>query len=568
MFINVFSYGKFLPFGEGTLKFLAASDNHGHMEKVAKEVKTVSRNKSKIFNNKDKFSRTHFIQGGDMCIDGNRTNFNSLNAKKGETIGTKQIQMFKKGYNRIKEISGQKNMKIYTVPGNHDLESWEDKGYLNNIRKTSANILVTNINKKNSPAITALSKYEQSKIKTYDIVSIKDSENPHKIHRVILLGLTPANMEFYCKGQTKGLDIWDKNNSNNFSPEVNLQNTYNGINTLLKNLKQRYHKVPVILVSHFGKTAVQDIINHLDNDVEINAVINAHDHFKTDDIFVSKGKRIPFISLSKEGEMLKLITVHFDKNGKFNIRKKTFLTKNSTEDKKISSYYNRTFKKDLKKNISVVSSDKTILSAQDEELRCKDNPIANTVTDVVLSALNKKGTYPKVEIFAMRRSAFRSDIPVGEKVLSNMTLSNVTSGLTEDDGRIYVGKLKGNLIADLIFSNILQHGKELSVQTRNPILALSGVRFNKTRIQNCKTSDEASKYIEVLSDGSYSPLNPKKDYSVALTKKLCKKAPSKGVVEEAQKFIATDTSVSKLLREGIKQAGNKLYVSNDTRVII
>ena len=558
--ISKMPFGKQVSFGKANINIAALSDTHGQIDKTAAICDTYEKHKEEIHpDGKNKSNLNVLAVVGDWFMNPTRKGYLSFK----ETIGDMQGKFLGDFIERMK--SGLGNLSSLYTPGNHCLEGG-DSFLFDKVKKCDMTTVMTNVDIEDSKSITSLEPEARKKFTESTILEVPDDKDPNKVHKMLVLGMVCPNMDYYCNGLINDLDILDRSRKKEVKiEESDLQETYKQFNEQISKFKEENPNSPVMLLNHAGQRVVQMLCNNCDLDL----VLNGHDHKDETTEFVSAktGKKTTVCSLSENAKKLEAINVHFDDDGNFSFDSKALYVQLQNQDEKFKEIFDKTFIEDTKGIVEItdVSGSERL---KVDNIRYADNPLAKLVTDTIISDI--RTTHPDTQLFMMNTSAFRSELQVDkENPVTNMQLMDLMSGLIEKEGKIRVGEFSGEVLTKMVYQNVLENSEN---KTRNVLMGWSGLQFDRGNIirlqkEGCSDMTEVSKYIKIMNNGEYEPIDFSKSYKTAVTQKLFDKTIIEDVKKLDSEFIHLGKSANDCLLAGVKKNNYKLVVPQDVRVI-
>lgn len=517
---NIFEQkNKNITFTEAWVNILAAADGHGKLTSLPALYDTVKINAHNIFPNAgQKNTLNIFAQIGDVVINPLKKGF-ITNPEK--SAGDIQFWFFQKLISNIKKLvkSEDKSAKFISTytPGNHCFDGG-DKWLFGKIKNAQSQTILTNAKLKQSPVWNKLTPKEKQKISNFKIYEIPDDKNPEIKHKLLTLGITLSGVDFYNPGLVKDLKIIDACNKNDLHTNENdLKETYKALNKIVGKFKHENPNGAILLQSHAGNKITEMVVDHVKG---INLVLSGHDHEDAETII----KNTHIISLGKDNEVIKSLRLHFDDNGKLsNVGRhhiaKTFYTENTpaTNDNPLQKILEHYFKEDSKPVLKIIDSNNYSDTLDIKKVRSKNSVLANYVTDVIYDSLKKE--HPALNTIGILSSTFRNGL---KNNANNLELMKVFDGSIEPLSEMYVGKIKGSQLFDIICENVKSN---LENPEKNTIIQWSGITINKSQANYAFTEKDPIRLknafkIKDISSGNkteaYKAIDSEKLYEVAL----------------------------------------------------
>lgn len=555
-----------ISFKQANVNIMAFSDTHGDLKNISPLYQNFKDHKNDIFEkNNDKSTLNIMTIVGDWFMNPMQKGYLSNQNK---TSGDYQALFLKSFIQNTKSLIPK--LKVLYTPGNHCLDAG-DKVLLNHIKTIDMDTIITNSNLKEADLIKNLSAKQREKIQEYKIVEVEDDKNPDLKHKVLFLGITPVNIDFLVKEDIKGLNfIGTKNCKEADLKEKDAKETAKAISIITKKFKKDNPKSAVILMNHSGEPIAKEIAKKVGN---INLILNAHDHLdKVSFSYNNKGESTKIISLSQNAQKLESIKLHFDDNGNISIKTKPYYTDFETplESNPIQKMYTNIFKEDLTPLLKITDPlERKTLSIED--IRYNNNDLANFCTDSIYSQIKK--TYPDTQVFIIRSTTFREDLPTSKiRPINNLDTMALLNGITGDLSKVMVGDIKGKILASFIFENIFEN---LLSPTRNTMNQYSGVIIDKAGIERTldKIIDknnpaEIFKFIKIRNkNDEFEEINPEKTYNIALPKKLFIKSYNYDFKDLEKTFTNTDKMVYDYFKDSITNGSKEILLPIDKRIL-
>ena len=542
------SQNKF-SFRAGNFNILAFSDLHGGLRSLTRFTCTLENNFARVFPEKDLPSTKNLITvSGDYFINHMQDGYLSEPKLNNGNI---QQQFFKRFIDRVHALIGKDKIcdTIFT-PGNHDFDGG-DEFILALANKMPIKVLLTN-----------LQNIENFKIKNLVssvIQEVPDSINPEKKHKLLFLGATLQNMDYYNRGLIRKMKFFENVNCT----DAQLQDEYfsktiSAINAEINKFKSENPQGGVVLLSHVGNR-FSDLIANSTNG--INLILNGHDHVK-DVNFVNN---VPIVSLGENAELFRGIKIHFNDDGKLEkIKVDTFETagtpKIEVEMHEFATDLQTMLQKDISPLIKISPNEYGISElVYNKQIRYSNSPFANFLTSALRNVLRE--TYPELDTLGIQSSAIRGGIKHGS---SNLDLLKTFDGIKINISELEIAKLKGKEIADIIIENILEN---LKAPERNTIMQWSDIEVNRTQIDKIRRgSISLNKMIGAIrirnrETGDFVPLNLERTYTVALTHKFVNKEDLNAPKKIKDKFTGTGIKVKDAFRQYLEAINYNIEIT-------
>lgn len=523
--MNVQNISSLISFKGATININALSDVHGHLEIADRAYSALLEND--CFEKEEKGKANYLIVGGDFYISGDKKGFLTDPNK---PLSMFQADLLNKLISEIKKIS-PKNITIF-APGNHELDGGEET-FKKIVSKTDAHFIATNLDFKLSPLLNE--EIEKDKITDSRIDFIDDDKDETKKHAILNITALPFNMKYYM-GEPSMINFLDNVNK----PQKRIasdeyQNSLDKISEKIKEFKEKYPSGVVILTCHTGANFAQKCAQMGGMDL----ILDAHMHENKEKIV----NGIPIISLGQNFERLLNAKIIIDDDG--NVKKEYKILnpkeKDLSEDNVITRFYNNLFKKDYKKIYEIKSSDPSIKKLSIDGIRCGQNHLANFVTDVILSEIQKYDE--TVELFALNASSIRGGFELKKgKNVSQFELLNCLNGIQKKQGDIFINEFVGKDLIRIILDNIIFNSID---EQKNPLFQYSGIKVQKDKmledwIENAQI-ENLYKYVIVEKTGKI--LEADKMYKMANTEKYFIKTKNPFIKSFSKKAVPLNKNV-------------------------
>lgn len=550
-----------ISFKQANVNIMAFSDTHGDLKSTAPLFQNFQDNKEDIFENKEEKSTLNLMTiVGDWFMNPTQKGYLS---DKNKTSGDYQATFLKAFIDNTKSLIP--GLKVFYTPGNHCLDGG-DKVFLSHIKNLDMQTIISNSDLKQAESIKSLSPKQRKKIHEYKIVEVQDDKNSKLKHKVLILGITPINIDFLVKEDIKGLNLLGtKDCKEAYLKAKDADETAEIISKITKDFNGA-----VILMSHAGEPVAQAIAKKVGN---IDLILNAHDHLdetipvKTKSGFVTK-----IVSLSENANKIESIKLHFDDDGNISIKNDPpYYTdfESNLERNPINKMYKNMLKEDITPLAKVIDPKKR-QSLNIKNVRYGNNDLANFCTDAILSKI--KETHPEVQAFIIPSTSFRSDLPTSiTRPIINLDLIDLFKGISGNLSKVLVGDIKGQMLSKFILENILDN---LSNPDRNTLNQMSGIIIDKRSIketldwQNNKDLSSFTDFIKIKNEkGEFEPIDLEKTYSIALPKKLFVKSTIPEFKELMSTFTDQNNTVYDYFKDFVKDGPEEIKLNIDKRVL-
>lgn len=531
-----------ITFGKGRFQILAISDLHGGLRSLAKTMKTIEKHSNEIYpNSGEKSTFNLFAISGDWFINqaqnGYITDHNLTN-------GDIQLKFFKKFINRLKSLI-MPNSKFDTVitPGNHDFDGG-DEFLLKAVHDLPLKMVVSNL--KN---FEDFSDYVGKKLVKSLVLEVPDDKNPKLKHKLLILGSTVHNMEYYNKGLTKKMTFLE--NQNCTDEKLNdsaFLKTIEVINEEINKFKSKNPNGAVVFLSHLGNRFSDLIASSTKN---IDLILNGHDHVQTIN-FVNK---IPIISLGKDGELLRGIKINFNDDGKLDKTiVNTFLTSDTSDfEVKMHDFMidlNKMLHDDIRPIIKINQNQYGVGELHyNTQIRYSNSPYANFLTSAIRDSLRNANI--DVDTVGIQSSAIRGGIVNGS---TNLDLLKTFDGIKLHISGIETAQLKGSDLVDIITENILEN---LKLPERNTIMHWSDIQVNRTLFDEISKGKSKKTFADAIKirnreTGEFERIDPDKTYKTALSHKFITKDSLESSKRVRDKFTPTGIKIQEAFQTYLK----------------
>ncbi|MDD3237131.1 MAG: metallophosphoesterase [Candidatus Gastranaerophilales bacterium] len=560
--------GHNISFKQADVNILALSDTHGDTKSTIPLYQNIKDSKDDVFIKKSAPSTLNLLAVvGDWFMNPTQKGFLTY-----PKMTTGQYQSVFLNAIIKKTKSFVPDLKVLYTPGNHCLDGGS-KVLLENTKNIDMDTIISNSHIENAPDIKNLDKSSKNKISESKILEIPDDKDPKKIHKVLALGIIPINIDYLVKEDISGLGLFGTKNIKDADlKEKDARETCVALKEIVDKFKEKNPDGAVMLMSHAGEPVSKTIARNVQN---IDLILNAHDHqdklsyVKNDD-----GKITRIVSLSQNAQKIEGVNIHFDDDNNITVSSKPHYTdfKNIDPKNPIQALYNYLFKKDL----SPIFSIKDPLGRSElsiDNVRYENNDLANFCTDAVYSEIKKE--HPEVTVFGVGSTAFRKNLPTStNRPIINMDNIDLMKGIAGELANVMVGSISGQILASYIYENVIDN---LSSPSRNALNQFSGIVINKAAIQdlsqnniniNSKNPKCAYQYIQIRNEfGEFEPIDPEKNYNVALPKKLFVKSTNKPFHDSIKNFENTNIPVDAYFRQFAENCAKEIDLNLDYRII-
>jgi len=433
-----------------------------------------------------------------------------------------------------------KNFEVLMVTGNHDLEGGDSLlfSFLDKI-KNHVTVLATNTNFDKSPVFNG-----RDYIKEYSILEVEDDKDKNKKHKVLFIGIIPHRMDFYCEGKTNGMGILDKTAEYTMdleSPET-LKNTYAKINTLIKAFKDKNPDGATVILNHNGNPIAEKFIQKLweyDKNLEINLILNAHDHkYSINQITNPEGKITPIVSLGQDNKIYADAKLKFNDDGNITIacnNEHEIINGQKSLDTTLGKIFQDILKDDLEPKIKITVKGRPDLTELDyENTRYGNCPVDNLLTDGIFQSIKEHDK--SIDFFGMMGGTVRGPLNCNHNSANNFQLFHTICGASEEDFEVSTIKdISGNELVKIITETLVRTRRD---EKRNDLIQWSGIRINKkdawkmidetiakekpakinfVSLENVLDYKKIMDFIEIKDkNGNYRPIDTNGKYNIAL----------------------------------------------------
>lgn len=506
---------KEISFEKAYVNILSMSDNHGRIIDFPNVLETILQNFQSIFpSHSSENTLNIFSHLGDLVINPMKKGYVT---NPDLASGDIQVSAFEKLISCIKErfrLSPSKKeadfVALYT-PGNHCFEGGV-KWLLNKIKGLKAQTVLTNV------------KFEEGqKIPKYKIYSVRDDQNPNLQHKLLVLGLTPPNLEFYVpKPLLKDARVIDScKKQENEITEEDLKGTIAELRKIIEEFKRENPKGGILLNSHIGRPVINIITRA---NPEINLILNGHVHGKS----IGKVNGVRVINHGENNEFERATRLYFDDDGDLSIQNvRTFYTQKEppADDNPLLKYISSLLTEDVKPKIQI-SGLRRVTDLSERYVSFKNNSLANYVTDVIHQRL--KQMFPKLNASGVISSTFRGGLKDDS---CNLEILKVLDGSIESLSEMHVANLKGSDLLRILYENIQAN---LKSPERNSIIQWAGIRINKMRFKAGIKCQDSKRKAELMANSFRVmtqkrglslnvPIDPNATYQIALPYKFVAK---------------------------------------------
>lgn len=583
---NTQMHRSFKPsFKKGQFTIVASADTHGQVDTYEKLDETLKKYKKTIFPlGSAKGNKTVCLLAGDIFMNPERHNLTNPAVTDGEV----QLACVNRLMDTIKTVSGDPNFKAYFCVGDHDLDAG-DRYLFNLLKRANMTTVITNSDFSKSPVLSSLTTDEEKKkVQNSVVLEVPDDKNPNLVHKALLLSVANMSTEFYTPGLVKELDITDKTNKKDVDiKEEDLKQTYQLLYKTIEDFKKANPKSPVIAICHTGGKISEMIARNTHGPgVNIDIIFNGHDHKDREDIIKhDDGTTTRIISLWSNNRKVNAVQVPFDDNGN-----PEAITSRPIYTEKINNPGNifhrlldYVFSKDrrpwfrIKPRSKDPNKQNSAKELSFEDVRYNNSPLANLITDGVLTSLQKYD--PKVQVFGILSANIRSGLPVN-KPITNLEWKNVLIGCNNTFSGVQTADLKGYELAEMTIEWLKGNEEE---KDRNPLVQLSGMQINKagfSELYNQQKFKLTNPFIPFVEDdyqslikikneqGIYEPLDMDKTYRIAFPEELLKVPNVKFAIKLKNRFTPTNKNIDGLFREYVRDNHNEVTVDLDEKRVI
>lgn len=541
---------KDISFEKAYVNILSMSDNHGRIIDFPNVLETILKNFQSIFpSHSSENTLNIFSHLGDLVINPMKKGYIT---NPDLTSGDVQVSAFEKLISCIKErfrLSPTKKeadfVTLYT-PGNHCFEGGV-QWLLNKIKGLKAQTVLTNV------------EFEDGqKIAKSKIYSVKDDQNPNLQHKLLVLGLTPPNLDFYVpKPLLKGARVIDSNKKHeNEITSEDLKDTIAEIRKIIEEFKKENPKGGILLNSHLSRPII-DIITR--ENPEINLILNGHVHGKS----MGKVNGVRVVNHGKNNEFERATRLYFDDDGDLSIQSvKTLYTQKEppADDNPLLKYINSLLTEDVKPKLRI-SGLRRVTNLSEMYVSFKNNSLANYVTDVIHQRL--KQMFPKLNASGVISSTFRGGLKDGA---CNLEILKVLDGSIESLSEMHVANLKGSDLLRILYENIQAN---LKSPERNSIIQWAGIRINKKLFMTglgCKDpkikAELMANSFKIMTKKRGVPVNvpiaPNETYQIALPYKFVAKYCPQDLIDS---FCPTGLTMNTIFMDRLKKDNYSIRIT-------
>lgn len=534
-------------FKGATLNINAFSDTHGQLENTGPFFEEIKENEKDLFLKDKKGTKDVIALAGDWYMAGNVTGYKSKPDYNSQRF---QLIFFNKLIKELKTFS--KNALSIFTPGNHDFDAGFEE-FKNCAQKMDSEIVATNIDYENSDDFI-----KHRLFKSYT-VEIPDDKNPALVHKALFLGVLPANMSYYNK-QLTGIKFLD----NVFKPQSkispdDIQNTLKALKDEIDKFKKQNPKGAVILLDHFGGNFQKEI---LAQKLPVNVILSAHEHMD----FEKTINGTSIFMLYQNFKKFENVKVRFSDDGDIEyIQSKAYYPKEIKCENVMESFFERVFKKDLQTHFEIPASG-NIKELALKGIRYENSPLANYITDVILNRIRKK--YPDTDFFALNASAIRGSLKTENSgSINNINLLLTLNGIKEEDADIFISRLSGEELLDIIIENLIANEKD---NTKNPLTHFSNLKIQKDLLLKGYKAGvpkkDLIKFLTKINTGETLELD--KSYNCANVEKFFKKNknPQITAIFNSQNTKKTPLNAKDEFRKHFFESIDEVKASNEIRI--
>lgn len=510
---RVNSYYTQPSFQAARLNILATADNHGHLVSMPVLMTAIEENKKDIFQkSEEKSTQNIFAIAGDFFINPMVKN---LLTKPDKTNGDIQYEFLLKMINTAHKTAGENsNFDTIFTFGNHCLEGG-DRWILDKLKSAPMTTIETNIKLKKSPLVK--SHIKDNNIVSQKIYEIPDDKNPEIKNYALFLGVTIPREKFNSR-ILEGTQFYDHTSKNDLLLEKeDLRKTFKVLNYHVKTFKEKYPEGVVIVLSHTGNPISAMIAEEVN---DINIILNAHDHKKTDVLLNKTG----IISLGKNNNILKSVNMLFNDNGKLaGTAIQTYNTREyneiALENKELQKFVWENIQKDIE---PIIKYDENVeMMKFSKKVRYENCDWVNYITDSVKDAI--KIAYPSVEIVGIPSEIFRGGLKDNrkQKEFNNLDLIKLFAGANENLSNLKIGTITGEELYALALENTLNN---LHNPKRSGMIQWSDLQINRTLVNsiiNNESSEELCRAFKFRNaeTGEFEPVDLSREYTIVLPDK-------------------------------------------------
>ena len=496
-----------LSFKSGHCNILAFSDLHGGLRAPAKMFNSIAANVKNIFPQQKNSNVLNLLaMPGDIFINQQKRGYIT---KPNITNGDVQLLLINNLLKSIRNLIHPKaKYDALFTPGNHDFDGG-DVALLNMLKKMPVKMLLTNAHN-----TAELSPLYDNKLFTSVIYEIPDDRKPNLKHKVLTLGVTLQNMDYFNEGLIKKIKFLDNFTSvdEKLKDDAYLK-TIEKINSIITSFKNENPNGAVVILSHLGNRFSGLLA---ENNPDINLILNGHDHVQK----LTRVNRSKIASLGQNSEIYRGIQLNFDDYGRLeNINIDTFypLDEKVPNAKDLMKDVNSMLKEDIKPlvkfNPNIFGINEFIYTT---EVRYKNSPYANFLSSALRDYLIEKGF--KVDLLGCQSSSIRGSIKEGS---ANLDLLKTFDGIKDYVAGLEIAPLKGREILDIVIENVLGN---IEKPERSTIMQWSDLKVDRslfTDIRYGKTDKTFKDGVKIRNriTGEYEPLMLDKEYYTAFANK-------------------------------------------------
>jgi len=569
MFINSGIPSKnSVSFGESQVNICAFSDLHGNINELVPMYACIENQADDIFVKKDRKSTKNIMTiVGDYFFNPNIKGFIS---DKEKTAGDYQLTILQAFLDNVKKIIPKANP--FFVIGNHDLDAG-DNFLFNLLKKADMQYIITNFDFDSKQTDKKLN----NKLIKSKIITVQDDKNPKAENKVLVLGLMLPSLGYYFpkvngnSSLTDNFNVLDRfEHDESKTKEEELKETYKVLNEEISKFKLNNPDAPVIILAHTG----EKIAKFVADNVPVDFILSGHDHFDSNEKYITKsGNKTEIISLSKDGELLKSLQLHFSDEGKLdNSVVKTFKPHQSPELK--NNPVKQVLEKELAKDLNLTL--KTIPAGamlSKDKVTIDDSPLANAITDTIFREIKKKDT--EIVALGVTSSSFRRSLSDGS---NNADMLTALSGSIESQSLVQSGVVDGKILAEFI----LEYTRNNINAKKKRTVRWAGIKVNRTKLTEMIKNENSSiniletrgsdvaKCIEIMNQqGEYEFVNLTKTYKIALQNKFFIRSTIDSIKKYKARFknvYPEDITLTNLFIKSLQENNYTLDVSDDVRI--
>lgn len=500
-----------VTFGTAWVNIASMADNHGCLTTMPQIFEAVKVNLDKIFPRTNPENTLNiFAHIGDMLINPRKKGF--ITNPKVEA-GDIQLSFFKTFFDSVNQLlkkrepKAESNELIVTyTPGNHCFEGGV-KWLFTKLKKMRFQTVLTN-----AKVSTNGSSYAQK------IYVVADDKNPRIKHKVLVLGLTNPNLEFFVpKNMLNSISLWDASSKSDTQLlESDFGQTIENLRKIISAFKKKNPNGAVVLQHHTAEQLSEIIARKIPH---INLILDAHAH----KCYQKNIDGVQIISHGQNNGFFRGTRLLFNDAGNASvIGIDTFVSKTNEVDSSnpLIQFLKTYLGKDTSELLQISCSDTDLNLAG---IRYKHNLLANLMTDIIYGELKKLHT--DLDAAGIISSTFRGGLKNGS---NNLEIMKVLDGSTEAFSEMCLAKLNG---ADLC--KILSENVQANIENpgRNSLIQWSGIQIDKklfSKLPEQYNNPDLSKAFKIRQtsiDGtaSYAEIEPDKVYRIALPLKYVQK---------------------------------------------